>query len=458
MLIGKQNNQISKVFNMSPPQIIVFGFTILIILGTVLLSLPISSKSGQGIGFEDALFTATSAVCVTGLVVVDTYSHWTVFGQTVILLLIQIGGLGIMSMATLFSLVLGRKMGLKARLTIQESLSDFTLSGVVKMLRNILIVTLVIELIGAVLLSTRLIPLYGLQNGVFKSVFHSVSAFCNAGFDIFGTPNNQFTSLVYFRNDPVLLLTICTLFIVGGLGFIVWRDVVIVRKFSNFMLHTKVVLLATFILTISGTILILLFEFNNSSTLKELPLMSKLINSFFHSVTPRTAGFNTLPMNTMTEPSKFITILLMFIGAAPGSTGGGIKVTTFSIIIIAIISYIKGNESVSIMYRRVPDTILKKALLLVTLSMCFVFITTMFLLIGNEGNFMQVLFESTSAFGTVGLSTGITPNLSTLSKYIITITMLVGRVGPLSAVLSLALRQNSKDLIYKYPEGKITVG
>jgi len=443
---------------LSPTQTIVAGFVLLILVGTVLLSLPVAARSGYNIGPIDALFTATSAVCVTGLVVVDTNSAWTLFGQFVILLLIQIGGLGIMSAATLFSLIVGRRMGLKERLTIQESLNEFNLSGVVKTLKTILIATFIIEAAGAVILSTRLIPLYGIKDGIIKSVFHSVSAFCNAGFDIFGSRGNEFTSLSAFNNEPLIVLPISFLFILGGLGFVVWKDVVTVRKFSDFMLHTKVVLLATAVLIVSGTIMLFIFEYNNPATLKELPLLSKIMNAYFHAVTPRTAGFNTLSIGEMTGPSKFLNIFLMFIGAAPGSTAGGVKVTTFSVVLFAVISYIRGQEDVNMLRRRVPGTMLHKSLSIIIIGMTIVSVTTMVLLFSYEGDFMQVLFESVSAFGTVGLSTGITPDLCTFSKIQIIITMFFGRVGPLSAAIFITMRQNNRKLPYKYPEGKINVG
>jgi trk system potassium uptake protein len=444
--------------SMSPPRIILLGFGSLILLGTILLLLPAASSSNQSAGILTALFTATSAVCVTGLVVVDTATAWSSFGQIVIIVLIQIGALGIMSMATLFSLVVGRKMGLKERLLIRESLNEFSLSGVVRMLRNILIATIAIETVGALLLSIRLIPLFGVKDGITKSIFHSVSAFCNAGFDIFGTVDNKFASLSSFTDEPAVLLTISALFITGGLGFIVWRDAVKAKRFSELMLHTRVVLLATAFLIVFGTILVFLLENNNSATLGNMPFFTKLLNSFFHSVTPRTAGFNTLPIDRMTDSSKFLTLILMFIGAAPGSTGGGVKLTTISIVIYTVIAYIRGREEINMMGRRIPDHLLKKSLSIVTLSLALVIATTLVLLINNEGSFMETLFEATSAFGTVGLSTGITPGLNTISRLAIIVTMFLGRVGPVSAAIALALSHNRGRTLYKFPEGKITVG
>jgi len=446
------------VLNLPPAGIIFLGFGLFIVLGTILLSLPAASSTRTGAGFLTALFTATSAVCVTGLVVVDTATAWSSFGQIVILFLIQIGALGIMSIATLFSLITGRKMGLKERMVIQESLNEFKLSGVVRLLKNILLATFIIEAAGALLLSTRFIPLYGIGNGIAKSIFHSVSAFCNAGFDIFGTPNNSFTSLSLFTGNPMVIITIALLFITGGIGFIAWRDIVGNRRFSEYMLHTKLVILITFVLIISGTIFIFLFEYNNPAPIPTMPFISKAANSFFHAITPRTAGFNTLPVDKMTAPSRFLMILFMFIGAAPGSTGGGVKETTAGIIFLAVIAYIRGKDDVNVMERKIPYHIIKKSLSIIALSMMLVFAATFILLINNEGSFMEVLFESTSAFGTVGLSMGITPTLGVVSRIAIIITMFLGRIGPVTAAIVFALRYNGKKILYSYPEGKITVG
>lgn len=457
LLVNRSKHNI-KVFNFSPTQIIALGFAIMALAGAVLLNLPIAARNGQSIGFTNALFTATSAVCVTGLVVVDTNTYWSVFGQVVIITLIQAGGLGFMTMATLFSLVIGRRVGLKERLTIQESLNEFTLAGVVRTLRNIVITTLFIELAGALLLAIRLVPAYGLIGGLARSLFHAISAFCNAGFDIFGSPGSEFVSLTPFQNDPVILLVISSLFIVGGLGYLIWRDILIFRKFSELTLHSRVVLLTTAILITTGTLLFFFFELYNPKTLGGLPGWSKVLNAYFQAVTPRTAGFNSVSIADMTDASKFLTIILMFIGAAPGSTGGGVKITTFSIIIFAVISGIKGSEEVNILNRRVPEHLTRKTLSIIILSLILVITTTMVLLVNREGSFMEVLFEATSAFGTVGLSTGITPGLGTFSKYAIIITMYLGRIGPLSAAVAITLLQRKNGLPYKYPEGRITVG
>ena len=439
---------------LSPAALIVVAFLLAVLAGTILLIMPFATKALGSIGFSNALFTATSAVCVTGLIVADTASTWSAFGQTVILILIQIGGLGIMTAASTFSLILGRNIGLKERLTIQESLNEFSLQGVVKLFRYIIIATFTIEAIGALLLATRFIPEFGFFSGLAKSVFHSISAFCNAGFDIMGTAAAPFVSITGFNNDFIVVMTIGLLFVIGGLGFVVWKDIIIVRKFKDFMLHTKVVIIMTAILIISGTVLFFIFEHGN--TMDGMGFFQRLYNSFFHAVTPRTAGFNTLPIDEMLPQSQFLTMLLMFIGAAPGSTGGGIKITTFTIVLFAIITYMKSSDEVNILKRKVNPAVVRKSLSIFFVALALVFLTTFVLLLSDAGTFKECIFEAVSAFGTVGLSTGITPSLPLAGKIMITITMFVGRVSPLALALSLSQLAAKKP--YSYPEGKIAVG
>jgi len=450
-------NRAFKILNFSPTQIIVVGFIILILIGTVLLSLPISSN-GQRASFINALFTATSATCVTGLIVHDTNTFWSPFGKVVIILLIQIGGLGIMSMSTIFAIMMRRSIGMKERLIIQESINEFSLSGVVRTIKNILIFTLVIETCGAIILATQFIPVYGFFNGIFKSFFHAISAFCNAGFDILGQEGSKFASLVPYQNNPVIILTISLLIIIGGLGFIVWKDLVNTKKFNKLSLHSRIVLIITTILLVSGTIFFLVLEGSNPKTMGSMTIGGKLLNSFFASVTPRTAGFNSVNITDMKDASHFMTIILMFIGAAPGSTGGGIKVTTFGVIIFTLISSIRGNSEVNMLNRRVPMSIITKSISITTISMFVIIITTMVLTLNHEGTFLASLYEATSAFATVGVSTGITPTLKISSKIFIIITMFLGRVGPLSAAIAFTLKRKKKSNLYNYPEGRISVG
>ena len=447
-----------RPFKLTPARFILLGFSLVILVGAILLYLPISSTAGYHISLTDALFTSVSSVCVTGLVVVDTNTQWSYFGEAVILMLIQIGALGIMSVVALFSVFTGKKLGLMNRLTIKESLNNFTFEGIVKTFKSILLVTLAIEAIGALVLLIEFVPLYGPGTGIIKSIFHSVSSFCNAGFDIFGSEENPFTSIVQFNDRPLLVLTTALLIIVGGLGFIVWNDLAVNRRFSRLTLHSKVVLTTSGLLLIIGTFAFLLFEYNNPLTLSSMPARDKLLNSFFQSVTSRTAGFSAIAPAQMTELSNFFTVLLMFIGGAPGSTAGGIKVTTFSILVLTVISLAKGRSDVQIFERRLPEETVKKAIAVLLLAMLTVIAVTLALLYFNGITFMQAFYEAVSAFANVGLSTGITPSLSLASKYILMLTMLLGRIGPVTAVVAFASKRKNQVVTYRYPEGKITVG
>jgi len=436
---------------------IVLGFAAIILFGGLLLNLPIASRNGQSVGFVNAIFTSTSSVCVTGLVVVDTGTHWTVFGKVVIMLLIQVGGLGFMTMSTLLALLIGRRITLKERLLIQESLNQFDLEGLVRLTKNIIIATFTIEFIGAVLYSLVFIPDYGLKTGIAFGVFHSVAAFCNAGFDLIG----DFRSFTPYVNNFIININTMLLIIIGGLGFSVWMDIykaIKERSFRNVTLHCKVVLSTTIILILVGAAFIFAMEMNNPNTLKELTLKGKVLASFFHSVTPRTAGFNTLDTAAFTTPTKFMNIILMFIGASPGSTGGGIKTATAAILFLAVISVVKGKEDPEVFERHLPKYLVYRAMSVALISFSLVVFMTMLLAITDDADFMTLFFETTSAFGTVGLTLGYTPSLSHIGKIIISITMFAGRVGPLTLVLALAKRASRNKGNVKYPEDRIIVG
>lgn len=451
----KNTKKNMDVFRLHPSQILVLGFAAVILIGALFLNLPIASKNGESIGFINALFTSTSAVCVTGLVVVDTATHWTIFGQIVILFLIQIGGLGFMTMGTLFAFVVGKKITLKERLVMQEALNQFNISGVVRLARYALITTFTIEGVGALLLSTRYIPRYGLWKGIGYSIFHAISAFCNAGFDLIG----QFRSLTPFVEDPIINLVIMTLIILGGLGFVVILEIINKRKFSRLSLHAKMATSITVLLIAIGFITIMILEFNNPETMGQLSFKGKLLSGMFHAVTPRTAGFNTLSMDKLTVASIFFTIVLMFIGGSSGSTAGGVKITTAGVAISAIISVIKGKDDTEVFNRRLPRELVNKSLAIIGLAMGLVIFVTMVLSITEQGHsFIEIFFEATSAFGTVGLSLGITPELSTLGRIIISITMFAGRVGPLTIFLALAQRRQKHKGNLRYPEEKVIVG
>ncbi|MDU5106249.1 MULTISPECIES: TrkH family potassium uptake protein [unclassified Clostridium] len=432
-------------------QILALGFIAVIIIGSVILSLPISSRSGESTNFLDAIFTSTSAVCVTGLITLDTSTHWSTFGQTVIMTLIEIGGLGFMSFAVLISLILGKKITLRERLIMQEAMNTYSIQGLVKMVKYVLVFTVSVQFFGALLLSTQFVPEYGISRGLFYSVFHSISAFCNAGFDLFGT------SLVTYSSNNVVILVISALIIIGGLGFTVLLELYDFKGIKKLSIHAKLVIITTLILIFGGTILMLLFEFNNAESIGNMSINDKLLNSFFASVTPRTAGFNSVDTSGMTLASKILTIILMLIGGSPGSTAGGLKTVTCGILVLTIISVIKGREDTEVFGRRFTKEIVYKAFTIVFIGISLVIGVTMILSYTETGaNFVDLLYESSSALGTVGLTLGLTPNLTPIGKILIMIMMYLGRVGPLTVML--ALTRKRKKSGYKYPEGKILIG
>ncbi|CAM3775148.1 TrkH family potassium uptake protein [Mesobacillus zeae] len=438
---------------LDPPKILVLGFSSVILLGSILLMLPVATVDGNGLRGIDALFTATSATCVTGLVVVDTGSTFTTFGEIVILTLIQVGGLGFMSFATLVAFILGKKISLKERLILQESLNHLTVEGIVRMVRRILIFTALIETTGAVLLSYRFSFDMPLGKAIYNGFFHSISNFNNAGFDLMG----DFRSLTGYVDDPIVSLTVSGLIFLGGIGFIVMNELYEYRTTRKLSLHSKLVLSVTGCLITIGTVMIFFLEYHNPKTLEPLSMTGKVLGSLYQAITPRTAGSNTLNIADLTQSTLLLTIILMFIGASPGSTGGGIKTSTFAVLLGAVKAQIKGKEDVAFFGRRVlPQTIYKS--LTVTLSAIFlVLAVTMLLTITEPGkDFLAILFESTSAFATVGLSMGITPDLSTAGKILITFTMFAGRVGPLTVAFAVTLRRQQDP--YRYPAGKIMIG
>ncbi|MDO9573392.1 MAG: TrkH family potassium uptake protein [Candidatus Contubernalis sp.] len=435
----------------TPARVLVLGFALLILVGAILLTLPVSTYAK--ITFLDALFTATSAVCVTGLVVVDTGTFFTPFGQFIIMCLIQIGGLGFMTAGTVIFVVLGRRITLKGRLVIQESLNQLTIAGLVRLTKRIILFTFILEAVGALVLSTRFVPLYGWQTGLYYSVFHSISAFCNAGFDLFG----GFRSLTIFNDDYVVMGIIMFLFVIGGLGFTVLLELHEKRNLRKLSLHSKIVLFTSFVLIILGTAVVLILENSNPETLASLGITSKLANALFTATTTRTAGFNVVPTDRLYDATLYFLLALMFIGASPASTGGGIKTTTFSTIIIAVLSIIRGQEEVFVFRRRLPFVIVNKALSIIVISILLVFVVSLILTITESARFMAVLFEAISAFGTVGLSAGLTPELSLAGRFLIIITMFAGRVGPLTLTLALA-QAIKKKAPFRYPEERILVG
>ena len=441
----------NKPFHFSPTQILALGFVMIILVGTFLLSLPISTSKGIRMGLMDALFQATSAVCVTGLTVVNTASDLSLFGQIITIILVQIGGLGFMTMATMIFLVAGKRITLRERLIMQEALNHFTIQGVVRLTKNILATTLILEGAGAVLLAFRFIPMFGWIKGIYFSIFHSISAFCNAGFDLMGN------SLLDFSGDIIINFTIMALIILGGLGFSVIRDVYNHRyHFRKWHLHTKLVVLSTIILLLSGFLFFFIMEYDN--VLANFSLKDKIIASLFHSVTIRTAGFYSTPMEEITEASKFFTIILMFIGASPASTGGGIKTVTAMVIILTVKSVIEGKDDIEIFRRRIPYAIANRALAITVISLGFLVFVTIIFSIVEPYPFIDLLFQTSSALGTVGIASFDNSKLSDISKLLTILCMYTGRVGPLTLTLAFAKRQSSNNNLIKYPEDQIMVG
>ena len=436
---------------LNPPQVLALGFLSLIIIGSILLNLPIASSSGSSIGYVNSLFTSASAVCVTGLTVLNTAKDFTPFGQVIIITLIQFGGLGIMTLATVGYIIMGKKISFKERLMIKEQLNTESIQGIVKLTKKVIGYTFFLEMMGSLLLALRFVPMFGFEKGLAFSIFHAISAYCNAGFDIFGD------SLIIFQNDYYILLILSLLIILGGLGFTVYADLLAKDKLRKLTLHSKVVLIMTGSLLIIGTLSFLLFESSNPGTLGSMNFPSRLANSFFQSVSPRTAGFYSVDMSKIRETTIFSTIMLMFIGGSPGSTAGGIKTTTFACLLLTTISVVKGEEDVNCLNRRLPFETIKRAVSIFLIGLAIVFSTAIILTITDSSlKFINLLFESTSAFGTVGLTTGITDKLSTLGRLVITLTMYIGRVGPLTMAYAFARRNMKRD--YRNAPGNLMVG
>ena len=387
--------KIKKIFVKKPQRILAAGFLFIILIGAILLSLPIATKDFVWTPFIDSLFTSTSAVCVTGLVTVNTAKHWSTFGHLVIITLIQIGGLGFMTATTLVAMILGKKITLKSRLIIREQMNTDYLSGMVKLIRYVLLSTFIIEGIGAILLSFQFIPKFGIK-GIWYSIFHSISAFCNAGFDILGD-----TSLEAYSNNLMFMLTISSLIVLGGIGFNVYMDITLRKfKFKNFSVHTKLVLVSTLILLVSGTVLFLLFEGQNISTIGEKSLTNKVSGAFFQSVTTRTAGFASFNQKAMLESSAIMSILLMFIGGSPAGCAGGVKTTTFSLLILTTLAEIKGDTDINIFKKRISINALRKAIAIVVIALLWISTTVLLLTIFENHSFIDLLFAMVSGLST----------------------------------------------------------
>lgn len=446
--LAKISNRLSKM------QIIALGFFIVIMSGTLLLMLPVASRSGECTGFLDALFTAVSATCVTGLVVVDTWVHWSLFGQIVILVMIQIGGLGFMTVSVLFALMMHRKIGLKERSLISESVNAIQLGGIVGLVRKILIGTLIVEGTGAILLSVRFCGQLGLARGIYYGIFHSISAFCNAGFDLMGY-QGEYSSMVNYSGDWLVNITLISLIIIGGIGFIVWDDITKKKwHFKQYRVHSKIVLITTAVLLFGGAFLFYLFEKDN--ILAGMGPGETFLSSMFASTTTRTAGFNTTDIAAYTDAGKLLSTILMFIGGSPGSTAGGIKTTTFVIFLLYMRSNMLKTKGVNIFHRRIHEDSVKKASAVVCTNLLLALSVTL-LICGTQGmGLSDVLLESVSAMSTVGMSSGITRGFTAVSKIGIMILMYCGRVGSLSFALSFTDKRKTSPV--EYPEEKILIG
>lgn len=449
---------IRKKNRLTPSQVLVIFFFLLITAGGLLLALPAATVEEGSLGLVNAFFTSTSAVCVTGLVVVDTGTTFTLFGKIVIMMLIQFGGLGIMTFASVIYVFLRRKMSVSNMLLMREALNQDSMSYLSNTVANIIKMTVIIECAGALLLSFRFIPMYGALKGGFFSIFHAVSAFCNAGFDI---NSGNFSSITEFVGDPLIVLTISGLIILGGTGFAVIHEIKTFKKNKKLSLQARVVVGMTLFLIVAGTVGFFAFEANNSKTIGDpnMSMGTKVLAALFQSVTTRTAGFNTIDQGAMTLPSKLLSMVLMFVGASPASTGGGIKTTTFCIMLMACASIIKGSgENIQFKYRRISVVLAIKAFVICTISFMFVLLCSSMIMIFEQGlTFDAILFEAFSAFGTVGLSVGITPGLSVASRIILIITMFAGRVGPLTLTMALAGTRQKKRLV-KNVEASMMIG
>ena len=437
-------------------RIIAVGYMTVILIGTLLLLLPPATRAGESTGILTALFTATSATCVTGLVVVDTATHWTAFGQTVILLMIQIGGLGFMTLGVLLALILRRRISLRTRGILQESMNYMQLGGVIRLVKIIFWGTFLFEGCGAVLLAVRFIPVFGIAKGILYGIFHSVSAFCNAGFDLMGGYSGKYSSFVEFHGDVLINCVLMALVILGGLGFFVWSDL---KKngcrWKRYMLHTKITLFTTVLLLVAGTILYFFFE--NDNLLAQMSGKDKFLAALFSSVTARTAGFNTIDTGGLTGASKLLTMLLMFIGGSPGSTAGGIKTVTALVLVAYVWSNLRESKGVNMFQRRLDDDVIRKASNVVVLSMLMAVVSVIFIcFIQPYLPVEDVMFEVFSAIGTVGMSTGLTRDLSTASRIVIILLMYCGRIGSMSFALSFTERKKVAPV--QFPVEKIMIG
>lgn len=440
----------------SATRIIAIAFALIILLGALLLTLPAASRTGISCGFRPALFTATSATCVTGLVLYDTWTQWSPFGQIVIICLIQIGGLGFMSAATLFVFLLRRRIGLKQRLIMAQALSVSDMDGIVRLQKTVLAGSFTVEAIGAFILTLRFLPEYGFARAITWGIFHSISAFCNAGFDIFGALNPG-VSLMEFQSDPIVLLTLSGLIIVSGLGFIVWEEIAEKRSFRKFSVYTKLVLVTTAALLLAGWVLTLLLEWDNPATLGPMPVWEKLLNGFFQSVTLRTAGFASVDQALLTEGGKAVAIVLMLVGGSSGSTAGGLKTVTFVVMLLFVISRARGKRNICVFKRTIPQEQVLDAMTIASIMITLAVAGGIFIVATSDIGFTDALYETISALATVGLTAGATGKLSIPAQILIIVFMYFGRVGVLTISFGFLMGDRAQER-FRYAETNLLIG
>lgn len=440
----------------SPTRIIAITFAVIIAVGTILLMLPVASRSGQSNGFRTALFTATSATCVTGLTMGDTWSLWSGFGQIIIITMIEIGGLGFMSAASIVLFLFRRKVGLRQRMVMAQALSLNEMEGVVRLQKWVLFGSLTVQGIGALILFARFLPQFGFATALKWGFFHSISAFCNAGFDIFGAIEPG-KGIILFNNDPIVCLTLTALVVIGGLGFFVWEETIRVRSFKKMSVYTKLVLLTTGILLLFGTVAFLLLEWNNPGTLGEMPIWQKFLNSIFQSMTLRTAGFSSVDQGALTEGGKALSVVLMFIGGSSGSTAGGIKTVTVIVLLLFMWTRIRGRKTVTVFKRTIPGDKVIDAMTIIVIVVGLAFAGAIVVCTTSGISFLDAFYEASSAIATVGLSAAGTANLSAVSHYLLIVFMYFGRVGVLTISLGFLLGNKADDR-FQYADTNLLIG
>lgn len=442
-------NKIYDKITLNPPLVLSLGFAILITFGGVLLSLPFFTKSGEATDLIDSMFVAASASCVTGLTPVNTFEHWNTYGHVLLIILIQIGGLGVMSLASIIPLILGKKIGMKSRQILKEQLNVESLEGMIVLFKYVLVFTFGIEILGAILLSFRFIPLYGAGTGIWYSIFHSISAFCNAGFDILGD------SIYPFRDDILVNLTLSSLVIVGGLGFVVTSELFRRRSFEKISTHSKLVLLISGALLVLGTVMFLFLE-NGDGVLQYESIKGSILESFFQSVVARTAGFYSVDLSKIKDSTALMLMGLMFVGGSPGSTAGGIKTTTLGVLFISTHAVVRGESEPVVFGRHIGIDVVRKALAIFLVSITIVLSVSFILTITESARLVDILYETVSALATVGASKGITADLSDVGKILITFCMYLGRLGPMT--MAFAFGMKDKKSLIRYPESFISIG